>query len=87
MSDAIFKLIGEQLQLVRGKAPEDREIGAWFGDLSNRLGSLQTNRLQVAFTMTRGLVGLFGTPESRRRSIAGRTCQPLAARRFPPESW
>ena len=34
MSDAIFKLIGEQLQLVRGKAPEDREIGAWFGDLS-----------------------------------------------------
>ena len=53
MSDAIFKLIGEQLQLVRGKAPEDREIGAWFGDLSNRLGSLQPNRLQVAFTMTR----------------------------------
>ena len=38
---------------MRGKAPEDREIGAWFGDLSNRLGSLQPNRLQVAFTMTR----------------------------------
>ena len=39
--DAIYKLLQTQLQLVRGRAPEDHEVGAWFRDLLNRLGSLQ----------------------------------------------
>ena len=64
MSDAIFKLLSEQLQLVRGKTPEDHEVGSWFRDLSNRLGSIQPQRLEVAFTMTR--------EEAAERRAAGR---------------
>ena len=53
MSDKVFRSIGSQLQMIRGRAPEDSEIGSWFRDLSDRLGSIQIKRLEAAFTEAR----------------------------------